>query len=221
MRKDYTHIAMVLDRSGSMSDIKDDTIGGVNEFINSQKSVPGDCTMTLVQFDHVIETVFANTPVKSVQPLTGKTYQPRNSTALLDAVGKTIDDTGKFLGELPESHKAEKVVFVIVTDGMENSSCRFTRKQIFDKITHQREVYKWEFVFIGANQDAFAEAQAMGMSPANAMNYTDNQVGTHAVYTSMSANVRSFRVGAKADMSFEAEDHKKQADAKTKVKTKA
>jgi hypothetical protein len=213
MKTGYTHIAMVLDRSGSMASIASDTIGGVNTFLEAQRKVPGECSATLVQFDHEFETLCDGRPLGEVKPLTPHTYVPRGSTALYDAIGRTIVQTGDWLMHKPEAERPEKVVCAIITDGYENASKEYDRAKVFDMIKHQREVYKWEFVFIGANQDALKTGEGIGVLRSHSMNYAANSVGTSALYTSMSCNVEKMRCGTKADMSWETEDRKAQADA--------
>lgn len=214
MKSDYTHIAMVLDRSGSMGVIASDTIGGVNHFLREQKAVPGSCTFKLVQFDDVIETVADNLPVSAVAELTSQTYKPRGTTALYDAIGRTVMETGNWLAAKPEAERPAKVLFVIVTDGQENASREFDRAKVFAMITHQREKYGWEFVFIGANQDAYAAAQSVGVSVSNALNYTANSVGTQSLYSDLSKKSAMFRCSASASMAWTDEERAKQESAK-------
>jgi hypothetical protein len=219
MKSDYTHIAMVLDRSGSMASIASDTIGGVNTFLEAQRKAPGECTATLVQFDDVIETVIDGKRVAEVKPLDKETYVPRNSTALYDAVGRTIVSTGDYLMRKAESDRPGKVIFAIITDGYENASREYNRAKVFDMIKHQREVYKWEFVFIGANQDALAEGESIGIARSHSINYAANPRGTQVAYASMAANTVSMRCGLKQDMSWKDEDRKAQADAGAQTTT--
>lgn len=155
MKKDLAEIVVVLDESGSMQSCKRDTIGGFNEFLSSQQKIKGDANVTLVKFSDYYTVVNEATPVAHVSPLNESNYTPSNSTALLDAVGKTINSIGKRLAALPEDKRAEKVIFAIITDGEENSSKEFTRKQIFEMVTHQRTKYNWEFLFLGADIDAW------------------------------------------------------------------
>lgn len=224
MKNDYTHISMVLDRSGSMQSTASDTIGGFNQFIKSQQAEPGECTVTLVQFDDVIETVFDATPVKQVPDLTSATYKPRNSTALYDGIGLTINGTGKFLKDKPDSEKPAKVIFVILTDGMENASVGFDRYKIFNMIKHQREVYNWEFVFIGANQDSLAAGAAVGIPMSHSINYAQNAAGTKEVYAKVSMKMRSARSMAGAggqsvnSMSWTQDDRDEQNNLGAKTK---
>jgi hypothetical protein len=203
-----TDIVMILDRSGSMESIAQDTIGGVNTFLAGQKAAPGEATFTLVQFDDRYELVHDAVPIARVEPLTAQTFVPRGSTALLDTLARAIDATGFRIAALPEAARPAKVVCVIVTDGAENASHTATRAQVFDKITHQRDVYQWEFVFLGANQDAIGEASKLGIGAAAAMNYAPSQKGVQATYAAMSARLTSVRSGGAQAMAFSDEDRK-------------
>lgn len=219
MKKDYTEIIVVLDRSGSMEAIKADTIGGVNQFITDQQQVPGEARWTLAQFDDQYEVVSSGVPIKDARRLTTATYVPRSNTALYGAIGRTIDEAGRRLSAMPEAQRPGKVVFLIVTDGQENNSFHnewsraYTQERIKEMIQRQSRTYQWEFVYIGANQDAIFNAAAMGIDAGNALNYAANQVGTQALYAATSSNLRSFRVGGKADMSWTAKQKKEQEDA--------
>lgn len=148
----------ILDRSGSMETCRDDTIGGFNAFLNEQKADGG--TLTLILFDHEYQLVYTNKPIADVEPLTHKTFVPRGSTALLDAIGRAIKECKT--GPTP--------TVVILTDGRENASHNYTKAHIKDLIT-ERQNNGWTFVYLGANQDAFAEAGAIGIAPTATMNY--------------------------------------------------
>ena len=203
MKSNYTHISIVLDRSGSMSVVASDTIGGFNEFIKAQQKVPGDCTVTLVQFDtQAIETVFDARKIADAPLLTSETYMPRGGTPLYDAVGQTIVTTGEFLKRKPEGERPAKVIFVILTDGLENSSREYDRAKVFEMVRHQREAYQWEFVFIGANQDALAAGEAMNIARGSSIQYAQNKRGTSALYAAFSENVAKVRRGTAAGMSW-------------------
>ena len=200
MRTDLTDITMVIDRSGSMQSIRSDAEGGVNSFIEQQRNEPGETLLTLVQFDAKYDFVERGTPISQVKP-----YQlvPRGSTALLDAVGRAINETGARLSAMPESDRPALVVFVIVTDGQENSSREFQRSQIRQMIEHQQSAYNWQFTFLAANQDAFAEGAAMGIARDGIADYAmDKMRGTYDV---TAAKVKRMR---KAAMSGEAIDNK-------------
>lgn len=157
MEKDYCEIVMILDESGSMSDCKSDTIGGVNEFLNNQKRIKGKVNVTLIKFSDYYRIINNATDLDQVAYLDEGNYIPSNTTALLDAVGKTINSTGARLENMAEKERPEKVIFVIITDGLENASREFSRRQVFEMVSHQRDKYKWEFIFLGANIDAWGE----------------------------------------------------------------
>jgi hypothetical protein len=171
MKTDSTYIAVVLDRSGSMSSVKQATIDGFNEFVNKQKQVPGECRLMLTQFDDVYEMVF-NRPIAEVQPLDDQSYHPRGMTALHDAIGKTIHDVGKTLAAMPEADRPARVLVAIITDGGENSSKEFHQKQIADLVQQQQDQYSWIFVFIGANQDAVLTAKTFNIPATQALTYS-------------------------------------------------
>lgn len=213
MKQGYTDIILVLDRSGSMQQVRDDTIGGFNSFLADQQKVGGEATITLVQFNDVIEVLYSAMPIANAKPLTRETFVPSSVTALLDAIGFTITEAGKRLEALSESQRPEKVIFVVLTDGLENSSSKFDAHQVNDLITHQRDVYKWEFLFLGANQDAITTASQMGIQGAHAMTYAANSVGTKAVCDVMSANIRDVRRGVKTTLDWSDEDREIQKKA--------
>lgn len=213
MKQNHTDITIVLDRSGSMASVAHDTIGGFNRFLDDQKSAPGTASITLHQFDHEFLTVIKAQDVKAAEHLTGKTFVPRGNTALLDAIGRAIGDTGSRMESAPDSEKAEKVVFVIITDGFENSSREFDHSKVFEMIKHQREKYAWEFVFLGANQDAISAAAGMGVSGSNAMTYAANSVGTTSAFEATSKNLVQMRSKTKIDMSYSAKDRDDQRKA--------
>lgn len=198
MKQNHTDITVVLDRSGSMQHGAEDTIGGFNKFLDDQKAAPGTATISLHQFDHEFDTVINAKDIKVAEHLSSKTFVPRGQTALLDAIGRSIKDTGSRLENSAEHDRAEKVVFVIITDGMENASHEFSHSQIREMIEHQKTWYSWEFVFLGAELDAKAVASSMGISGANAMATAGNAIGTHAMYASTSKNLRSFRAGGQS-----------------------
>lgn len=190
--KDSTYIAILLDRSGSMGDIKDDTISGFNCFLREQKAAGDNATLTLVQFDtESTDVVHESKPILEVPDLNHDTFQPRGGTPLLDALGQTIDSTGRALAAIPESKRPNKVVFVVITDGQENSSRHFSKVRIKEMIDHQSSKYDWKFVYLGANQDAFDEAGGVGIAVANAANYAPARM--QVAFAATSANVASYR----------------------------
>lgn len=179
-----THLALLVDRSGSMARIKDDAEGGLKSLVAEQRALPGELTIDLFQFDDAYE---------KVTDVDAWTLQPRGMTALLDAMGKSITEVGEGLAARDEADRPAKVVFVIVTDGMENASQEWTREKVFDLVKQQTDEWGWEFVFTAANQDAVAEGARMGVN--NSMNYTATGQGTKSAYTTMSASIGAYRSG--------------------------
>lgn len=198
MRQDLTDISILLDSSGSMQPLVHDTIGGFNSFLEEQKKLPGSAVFSLVSFNIEYRQICKAIPIRDASPLTDRDYVPGNNTALLDALGRLIDETGERLKNMPENERPGKVIFVIITDGQENSSHKFARKDIFERINRQRDVYKWDFVFMGANQDSFAEAGQIGVSSVNAINYTGDSRGTKNAYRVLCQGMGSYRVGGQS-----------------------
>lgn len=160
MKDNFTRIAIVLDRSGSMESVREATIAGFNQFIEEQKKAPGEATVKLVQFDDQYEQVF-DKPLQDVPQLTQAMFVPRGWTALLDAQGRTIVALGAELAALKEEERPSKVLMMTLTDGHENRSKEFTLERVAALIKEQKEKYRWEFVFLGANQDAVKVAASM------------------------------------------------------------
>lgn len=194
MKDNFTEIVVVLDRSGSMSSVKSDVIGGFNSFIESQKEEEGAAIVTAVQFDTEYETLYSGRDVQEVEELTDKVYVPRGMTALLDAVGRTIVDVDVRLGEMHKDDRPSKVIMVILTDGHENSSKEFTRDKVQEMIRQHREEKSWEFVYLGADDQAFAEARGMGIPVGNMAKYTQGSRGTEAAYVVLREAVSAYRV---------------------------
>lgn len=209
MKQNHTDITIVLDRSGSMRSAIDDTIGGFNQFLKDQREASGTASVTLHQFDDQFETPMKAQDVKTAPELTSKTFVPRGYTALLDAIGRAIGDTGARL----EAEPAEKVVFVIITDGHENASREYNHTKVHEMISHQRDKYSWEFVFLGANQDAIKAATNLGMAAGNAMTYAANSDGTKKAFAATSANLCAMRSGATRSMAYADKDRAAQRAA--------
>lgn len=204
MKKDYCHVTMLLDRSGSMETIKGDTIGGVRTFITEQQQELGDCTFTLIQFDStnphdiVIDKKWVGDIATSDVKL-----RPRGSTPLLDALGVAIVSTGDWLGSLAEDQRPAQVVFVVVTDGYENASREYTGPKIREMIERQEKDYNWKFIYLGANQDVFAVAAQIGTGELRtaAFGTTSKEIG--AVYMAAAKNTRAYRGSGKTeDLNF-------------------
>jgi len=205
MKNNFTRIAIILDRSGSMESCKESTVAGFNEFIRTQQELPGEAMVKLVQFDDRYETVF-DMNLKMCPELTQNTFVPRGSTALLDAQGRTIVELGQELAALPESERPSKVIVVTLTDGMENASKDYNLEKIGEMIREQRDKYNWDFVFLGANQDAIQTAAAMNIPMPSAMSYSTSKAGIAATMAAVSNYVGAARKGKAA--AFSAEDRK-------------
>lgn len=166
MNTNLTHIAFILDRSGSMQSMAEEAIGGFNAFIDQQKKEAGDVILSLILFDHEYSPTVTNVPLTEMPALTDEDYQPRGTTALLDAMGRTIDDLGKQIAALPESERPSDVIVVTLTDGLENASSDYKRPQIAEMVKHQQEKYDWQFLFLGASLESFKESQSLGIQAA-------------------------------------------------------
>jgi Mg-chelatase subunit ChlD len=196
MKKGLTEIVCILDMSGSMASTRKDAVGGFNNFIEEQKKLPGDCNVTVVFFNSIEHRKWIDgKPLKDVPEL-GNEYQPAAMTPLNDSVGKTINEVGARLAATPEKDRAERVLVIIITDGMENVSKEFTKFDIKRMIEHQEKHYSWKFIFLGENVDAFTEAGAMGIQKAFACNY----VGIRSAYHVSSNAAKSYRAGGPVDL---------------------
>lgn len=193
MKKNLTEMAFILDMSGSMYNLTDDTIGGYNSLIEKQKRENGEAYITTVLFDDRYIVVNDHVDIKEVKPLTKREYCPEGMTALLDAIGRTVNSIGKRLSETPEEERPEKVVIAITTDGIENDSKEFTRTQIKEMIEHQQSKYSWVFMFLGANMDAVTEANNLGITSDFVQTYIASAIGTDSVYTTLSKSLEYIR----------------------------
>lgn len=192
-KENFTSINVIIDASGSMSHLTHDTIGNFNTFLKEQKEFPGEAVFTLCTFNTDYHLTHDFVKIAGVPNLDSKAYVPQGGTALLDAMGTTIDSVGRKLAALPEAERPSKVIFLIITDGHENSSKRFDSAQIKAMVEHQKDVYSWEFVFMGANIDAIAAGTNLGISMHNTLNYSADSVGTRQLYKSISENMSSYR----------------------------
>lgn len=215
--KNKTDITIILDRSGSMDSVKSDTIGGFNSFLNSQQQNETEAALSLVQFDDQYETLYIDKDIRQADKLTDQTFKPRGMTALFDAIGRTINSVGQRLANLNESERPDKVLLVIMTDGLENASKEFSAERISEMIKHQRNNYSWEFMFIGANQDAVLSAQQIGIATAASITYAANAEGTNLAFAQMAKKINDYRVSsAPAALAFDDEDRDEQYKAGAK-----
>lgn len=213
MNPHLIEIAYILDRSGSMQTMQEPAITAFNDFIKSQLDVPGDARLTLVQFDDAYEVHVESRPIQDVPQLTAATYVPRGSTALLDAIGRTIEDTSRRLQPLPDAEKPGKVILAIFTDGYENASHQYTAKHISDLIRLHREDKGWEFLFLAANQDAIASAATMRMDAHSTANVMFSAKGIKSTGSALARKVRATRLKTSGQMDAQAhEDDAKPLD---------
>ena len=210
MKPDYTHITIILDRTGSMESIRDDTIGGFNSFLAQQKAEPGSATLTLVQFDsqEPYEIIHHFKSIGEIPELTRETYVPRASTPLLDALGRGINDLEKCLGELKEEDRPAKVVIVVVTDGQENSSREFTKDQVAKMIKARMEKDGWQFVFLSADLAAIGDAQGVGIQADAVLFFAKTNQGSADAWSSLSENTADYRSARKKKIGFKIDDRK-------------
>jgi len=193
MKKNLTELVFILDRSGSMAGLEDDTIGGFNAMIEKQKQESGEAYVSTVLFDNHTEVIHDRVDIQKVTPMTRKEYYVRGCTALLDAVGKAIHHIGNVHKYAREEDRPEKTLFVITTDGMENASRRYTYDKVKTMIARQKEKYGWEFLFLGANIDAAREAARFGIGADRAANYHADTLGTSVIYEAVNETVCNFR----------------------------
>ena len=196
MRKDLTEIVFILDRSGSMSGLEADTIGGFNSMIEKQKKAEGEALISTVLFDNISEVIHDRVTVQSIQPMTDKDYTVRGCTALLDAIGGAIHHIGNIHKYARAEDVPEHTLFVITTDGMENASQRYDSEKVKKMIERQKEKYGWEFLFLGANIDAVETAKHFGISEDRAVNYHSDSEGTQLNYEVLSEAICSVRCSA-------------------------
>lgn len=194
-KNDVTEIVAILDRSGSMDAICEDAIGGFNAFLSEQQALPGKATLTLVLFDHQYFMVHNAKPLADVEPLTNETYRPRGTTALLDAIGRTIDTVLNHRKKMAEKDIPSKTILVVLTDGLENASSDYTRDRVMTMIG---EVQKncWAVEYLAANQDAIQTGQSIGVKAQACTNFVADSKGTRQAYQNASRSVTSYRTGS-------------------------
>lgn len=193
MKKNLTELVFILDKSGSMSGLEKDTIGGFNSMLERQRMLDGECVITTVLFDNRYELLHDRIDLRAIKPITEKEYFVGGSTALLDAIGESVRKIEKAQENTAEDYRAEKVMFVIITDGEENSSRHYSAKKVKEMIERQKERHNWEFIFLGANIDAVETAHRFGINADRAVDYVSDSEGTELNYRMMSEAVASFR----------------------------
>ena len=193
MRSNSTELVFILDRGGSMAGLKSDTIGGFNYNLKKQQKVEGVANVTTVLFDDRYELLHNRQPIREVRPLTSEDYQARGTTALLDAMGKTIEKMIQVQKKTKPEHKADKVLFVIITDGYENASREYTGRSVQEMVRRQQEKYGWEFIFLGANIDSIATASMLGFRSDRIADFHPDAKGMQINYEEIEKVVDSYR----------------------------
>ncbi len=195
MKNNITELVFILDRSGSMSGLESDTIGGFNSMIERQKKVDGQCYVTTVLFDTKIDRIHDRVDLREIKPMTDRDYVPGGCTALLDAMGNTIDHIVHIHKYARPEDVPENTTFVIMTDGLENASHCYSSDEVKRKVEHEKEKYGWEFLFLAANIDAVESAGKIGIRPDRAVDYMADSAGTEVAFRSVSDTVCAQRMG--------------------------
>ncbi len=202
MKNNITEMVFILDRSGSMQGLEKDTIGGFNSMIENQKTLEGKCYVSTVLFDFETDVIHDRVDLSKVKKMTEKEYFVRGCTALLDAVGGSIHHIGNIHKYARKEDVPEKTIFVITTDGMENASKYYDANTVRKMIERKKEKYGWEFLFLGANIDAAATAESIGIDRKRAANYTASPAGTSALYNTVNKAIINYRNCSEIDESW-------------------
>lgn len=209
--KEYVKIINIIDRSSSMSSMLDVAINGFNAFLEDQKSVDGDALVSTVQFSNLYNVTYENLDIQKCEYFNRNNYRPGGSTALYDAIGKTIEHEVDLLGNLPKGKRPEKTLCVILTDGEENSSRQFSKEKIKELIGEMKEDFNWEFIFLAANEEAAIAAETMGISSGNAYAFTNTSSGLKDAYMGVSHATRSYRNSKSVSMDGLMDDYKEES----------
>ncbi len=202
MKNNITELVFILDRSGSMSGLEDDTVGGFNSLMEKQKTVDAKCFVTTVLFNSSIVTIHDRKELREILPLTRNDFVPSGCTALLDAIGQTIRHINSIHKYARPEDVPEHTTFVIMTDGMENSSRHFTSDEVKHMIESEKEKHSWEFLFLAANIDAVETASRMGIRPDRSVDYLADDVGTQVAYAAVSETICKARMSCPIDASW-------------------
>ena len=205
MNGNLTEIVFILDRSGSMAGLEDDTIGGFNAMVEKQKKEPGEAVLSAVLFSNDNTVIYDRTDIRKVEPLTDRQYFVGGSTALLDAIGGAVHHIGNVHKYAREEDRPAKTVFVITTDGMENASRRYSYSQVQQMVKRQQEKYGWEFLFLGANMDAISAARSFGIREDRAVRYACDGAGTSLNFEVASKTIARVRSGQESEADWCAE----------------
>lgn len=217
MKENYTHMAIVIDKSGSMGNMRNDVIGGFNNLIAEQQKVKGDATISLIHFSTDYNVISDFAPLDKSEKLSRSNFIPEGGTALLDAMGKTLEEVKSKIHKMKENEKPSKVIFVFITDGEENSSKEYTKDRVFEMIADLKsedrdDKIKWDFVFIGANQDAIQAGGSFGIRANASLTYDASSAGATMAFMSLSKGISSYRSVSDSEYAFSEDDAKKQKD---------
>jgi hypothetical protein len=220
MKKDYTHISVILDRSGSMKSIRDDVIRGFNSFIDEQKSQPGSATLSLVQFDSVdsYQVLYDAEALEYIGPLDRSIYAPRSKTPLLDTIGRSIIDLELKLARMPTHETPDRIIFVVITDGKENASREFGRTQVNAMIERKQNTDGWQIAFLSADLGAIGEAVNLGVSTDTVMAFDKTAMGMTTSWNSVSSRVSAYRGSQASSIAFTDEDRVRQVSDRERLK---
>ena len=215
MNNNLTEIVCILDRSGSMAGLEDDTVGGFNAMVEKQKKEPGEALLSAVLFSDESVVVYDRADIRKIEPMTDRQYRVGGCTALLDAIGGAVHHIANVHRYAREEDRPGKTIFVITTDGLENASCRYTYADVKKMVAHEQEKYGWEFLFLGANMDAIREAERFGFRADRAVRFRNDSAGTCLNYAVVSETIGSFRSGHGIKRNWAAPiaaDYKKRGD---------
>lgn len=206
--KNYVKIINIIDRSGSMNSILETAINGFNEFIQEQQTVDGDALVSTMLFSTSFNKLYENKDIKNCELLTKETFIPDGMTALYDAIGSTIDNEIDQLGTLPKEERPEKTLCVILTDGYENRSTKYSKTKISEMVGEMKENFNWEFIFLAANEEAAFTAETMGISRGNSFAFANTESGLKDAYMSMSSVTKTYRTSKSVKMDSMMDDYK-------------
>ena len=204
MNNNLTEIVFILDRSGSMAGLEDDTIGGFNAMVAKQKQEPGEALLSAVLFSDDAQVLYDRMDIRKVEPMTDRQYRVGGCTALLDAIGGAVHHIGNVHKYAREEDRPGKTIFVITTDGMENASRSYTYAEVQKMVRRQQEKYGWEFLFLGANMDAISAARSFGIRSDRAVRYERDSAGTALNFQVVSETVAKYRIGEEIDEAWSA-----------------
>ncbi len=206
MKSNYSKLIFIMDRSGSMSSIWTDAVGGFNQFVKDQKAIEGGADLSLIAFDTEYEVAIDKQDLQLVEGFDTTKYGPRGGTALIDAIGKTINTVGQELAQMNEDERPENVILTIMTDGQENASNEFTQSQVKEMLEHQQNKYNWKVMFLGANIDAANVSQGFGIPLAHTIQYASTGSSSRAAYAQMDSFAGSVRTKSAINLKNDVSD---------------